>query len=76
LLCATGSATTEPSRPLGVSSEPISVCTLSATSVFVTSREAVSTSRVGSTDSRINGRLVSVGSSAETGVTSMSAVAS
>jgi hypothetical protein len=44
--------------------------------MFATSCEAVSTSRVGSTDSVISPRLFRVGSSLDTGVISKSASAS
>ena len=77
LLEATGSAVTFPSSFWGLSGESSVCLTRSATSMFVTRREAVSTSRVGSEDSGINpGRPIGNASVLDTGVISRSASAS
>jgi hypothetical protein len=72
LLSATGWALTEPRSDCGVRGESMAFFTRVATPILVTSLEAVSTSRVGSADSRISPRVLNTGSSPDTGVTRMS----
>ncbi len=76
LLCATGAAEMWLSRPRGVRGLLRSLFTRSATAPDLTSRDTVSTSRVGSLDSRTRGRPTSASVSVVTGVTRRSASAS
>ena len=76
LLCATGSAVTDLRRAPIARSESRSLRTRRATEVEVTSRETVSTSRVGSLDSRMMGSPIRLSPSRGAGLTSRSASAS
>ena len=76
LLCATGSALTCVCSEIRALAQPeLLLDALSATLRDVTSRAAVSTSRVGSLDSRIRGRPLSACLSLLAGMTSRSASA-
>ncbi len=76
LLCATGSAVTALSSPRVVRSVPRFARTRRATELEVTSRATVSTSRVGSLDSRTIGRPTRLSLSRGAGLISRSASAS